>query len=298
MTKKKQFGKGLRALLENIETDANEVSSVNEEIYQKTHSSKIWVDKIEANPFQPRHEFEADALKSLAESISIHGVIQPITVRTLAKNKYQLISGERRLRAAKLAGLKEIPAYIRKADDQGMLELALIENTQRSDLNAIEVALSLKRLLDECKLTHDELSTRVSKNRSTITNYVRLLKLPPTIQQGLKDQKISMGQARSLISIENTEVQLDLFKKIVDKGLSVRAVEKIVRKLSNIENSKNSDLSGAIKLHPEVRKIQDNLSEYFGSVVKIQRNQKGKGQIIIRFNSDNEFNDIVERLEE
>src|SRR4051812_36299718 len=239
MSKKKALGRGLSALLKdndeaneklevdiptgnyNIQTPAAPVSSMNE----------IPIDHIEVNPFQPRTHFDQDALLELAESIKVHGIIQPITVRKLSANQYQLISGERRFQASKLADLKTIPAYIRSADDQQMLEMALIENIQRENLNAIEIALSFQMMIDECNLKPEQLGERVGKNRTTVANYLRLLKLPPVIQASIRDGKISMGHARALISVEEADKQLYIHQEILDKGFSVRKVEDLVRSI-------------------------------------------------------------------
>ena len=229
MNKKKEIGKGLRALLSNIETTNN--PTVKTKLVKELNSSilEIVIDKIETNPFQPRSEFDVEELAELSQSIKIHGLIQAITVRSLGGDKYQLISGERRLRASKLAGLKTVPAFIRVADDQAMLEMALIENIQRSNLNAIEIAISYQRLMVECDLTHESLSDRVGKKRSTISNYVRLLKLPPQIQSSIKGAEISMGHARALAGIGDVGLQLDIFKEVLSKKMSVRALEALVK---------------------------------------------------------------------
>src|SRR5690606_4499484 len=200
----------------------------------------IRVEDIEVNPFQPRTEFDTSALEELAESIKLQGLIQPITVRRMSENSYQLISGERRLRASRLAGLTEIPAYVRTANDQQMLEMALIENIQRENLNAIEVALSFQRMIDECDLKQEELGDRVSKSRSTVTNYLRLLKLPPSIQASIRDGKISMGHARALVNVAEVEMQLFIHQEIIKKGLSVRKVEELVRMLQQNADDKDN----------------------------------------------------------
>lgn len=296
MSKKKEVGKGIRALLSNIEK-----TNVTEERQQSINKlSKIAalvpIENIEVNPFQPRTNFNAENLMDLAKSIKTFGLIQPVTLRSMGDEKFQLISGERRLRASKMAGLKEVPAYIRVANDQEMLEMALVENIQRSNLNALEVAISYQRLMDECKLTHDALSTRIGKNRSTITNYVRLLKLPPNIQDSIKKDSISMGHARSIAGIENLVTQQQVFKEVISKDLSVRATENLIKSLGG---SKPAIASSSIKgsLPVEVKNIQDRLSGLFGSKVEIKRNNKGRGQIVIRFNSDNEFNDVIDILD-
>ena len=229
MAKKNALGRGLNALIE---------SSDYENLNQTREPNEIKIDLIEANPFQPRSNFDEEALQELADSIKELGVIQPITVRALENGKYQLISGERRLRASKLVGLEKIPAYIRNTDDQGMLEMALVENIQREDLNAIEVAISYQRLMDECNLTQDMLSQRVGKKRSTVANYTRLLNLPAKIQLGIKEDKISMGHARALLAVKDTDTQLMVYDQILKYDFSVRKVEEIVKELSNEEKVK------------------------------------------------------------
>jgi len=236
----------------------------------------------------------------LVQSIKTHGLIQPITLRSISKDKYQIISGERRWRASKLAGLKKVPAYIRIADDQGMLEMALVENIQRSELNALEIALSYQRLIDECNLKHDEMAKRVGKERSTISNYIRLLKLPPDIQSGLKNKRISMGHARALISVDNPDKQLEVYKEIIAENLSVRNTEQLVKSFkSNGKSKKGSNLRKSPNmLHPEVRRIRDRLTKYLDSKVEIVRSSKGKGKITIHFGSDDQFNDIIDAIED
>lgn len=296
---KDQLGKGLRALLGNIEkVDTSTATEVKQEVVRELSKgvAEISISDVEPNPFQPRTEFDQDELLELVQSIKTHGIIQPITVRSLGADKYQLISGERRWRASKLAGLKEIPAYIRIADDQGMLEMAIVENIQRSNLNALEVAISYQRLLDECNLQHEELAERVGKERSTVTNYMRLLKLPPDIQSGLKTEQISMGHARALLSVEGITNQLFLFKKVVRESLSVRNTEKLIRDQKSDKTSTNT--KAKTDIHPEVRKIKDRLSSNFGTKVDINRSKDGKGKIVIHFGSDDQFNDIIESIED
>src|SRR6185295_16660346 len=234
--KKKGLGRGLSALL----SDTPETERLEEAPVASGTMNEISVSEIEVNPFQPRKYFDQETLRELADSIKIHGIIQPITVRKLARNQYQLISGERRFQADRLSGLKTIPAYIRSADDQQMLEMSLIENIQRENLNPIEIALSYQRLLTECNIKQDELGERVGKNRSTVTNYLRLLKLPPDIQIALRDNKLSMGHARAIINVENPDVQLMIFKKTVKEDLSVRQVEELARSLGK-GNSRQSE---------------------------------------------------------
>ena len=294
--KKEQLGKGLRALLGDIDS-AEKSPKVKKEVVSELSKTiaDISVDDVEMNPFQPRQEFDEDELKALSQSIKTLGIIQPITVRSLSGGKYQIISGERRWRASKLAGLKTIPAYIRIADDQGLLEMALVENIQRSNLNPLEIALSYQRLIDECKLQHDELGSRVGKERSTVTNYIRLLKLPPTIQSALRDKSLSMGHARALLSVEDVNQQLMFFELIRKEGLSVRKIESLIR---NSKNKKTLKSAPNRILHPEVRKIKERLSYKLGSKIDINRSSKGKGKITIYFNSDDEFNNIIDAIED
>lgn len=290
MNKKSEVSKGLRTLLSNIEKNNNPLEK--KQLVRELVNSVALIspEAIETNPYQPRTEFDNEQLLELAKSIKTSGLIQPITVRSLGGDKYQLISGERRLRASKLAGIKEIPAYIRVANDQEMLEMALVENIQRADLNAMEIALSYQRLMDECNLTHEALSDRVGKDRSTVTNYVRLLKLPPQIQASVKESKISMGHARSLAGIDNLALQLKLHKTCLDDHLSVRALESLIKSYNAtaLPNKKITSTPNA-----EILKIKDDLGRILGSQVEIQRNTSGKGQIVIRFSSDKELNQII-----
>ena len=295
--KKEQLGKGLRALLTKI--DSEETPVAEKKVYVKELSksiAEISVENIEPNPYQPRTDFSEAELLDLVQSIKTLGLIQPITLRKVGENHYQIISGERRWRASKLAGLKTVPAYLRTADDQGMLEMALVENIQRSDLNSLEVALSYQRLIDECNLQHEELAKRVGKDRSTVTNYTRLLKLPPDLQSGLRNKKISMGHARALLSLENPVDQLYFYNKILNENLSVRNIESLTKQHKKGEPSTSSATKA--KLHPEVKKIKDRLSKNLGAKVEINRNAKGKGKIIIHFSSDDQFNDLIDSIED
>ena len=252
--------------------------------------AELNIDFIEANPFQPRTDFDDNALKELADSIKTQGVIQPVTVRKMGRDKYQLISGERRLRASKLAGLKTIPVYIRVANDEQMLEMALIENTHREGLNAIEVALSYQRLIEECNITQEELSEKVGKDRSTVTNFLRLLKLPPEVQVALRDGYISMSQARAIINIEDKTKQLIILKEIIDKDLSVRQVEELVRSL----NSKNNKVKKQKNVLPEAIILKtEALAKSLNTKVKVDRNSKGKGSLTISFRNDEEFERLI-----
>lgn len=299
MAKKKELSRGIRALLSNIE-DKSPLPETKEIVKElSSNIAEISLEDIEINPFQPRTEFDPEELMNLAKSIKTYGLIQPITVRSLGGSKFQLISGERRLRASKMAGLKSVPAYIRIADDQGMLEMALVENIQRAELNAVEVAISYQRLIDECSLTHEELSNRVGKNRSTITNYIRLLKLPPIIQAGIKKDQISMGHARALAGVDNVSLQLTYFHRTVENKLSVRALEQLIRGGDTPSSkSTSSSTSSGSSLPPEVMEIRDDLSDQFGTKVDIKRDANGKGQFVIRFSNDRDFNRILDVLQE
>lgn len=295
--KRNALGRGLGALLEDSD-EVNNPSSTStvQEAPKPVNFYEIPLGEIETNPFQPRIHFDDDALNELAESIRVQGIIQPITVRRLSDNEYQLISGERRFQASKRAELTHIPAYIRTANDQQMLEMALIENIQRENLNAIEVALSYQRLLDECDLKQEELGDRVGKNRSTVTNYLRLLKLPPEIQQGIREKKLSMGHARALISIDNIDVQLAVFKKTLEEDLSVRKVEALVKALSE-EQQEEKPAKKEKSIDPEILSLQSNLSSHFGTKVAINSNEKNKGEIKIPFVSTDDLNRILEILD-
>lgn len=288
--KRSGLGRGLGALLE----DSGEKEKISGSgATPRGAISEIEISKIETNPWQPRTDFDEEALNDLAESIKVQGIIQPITVRALSEKEFQLISGERRLQASKKAGLKTIPAYIRIADDQQMLEMALIENIQRENLNAIEIALSYQRLLAECDLKQEELGDRVGKNRSTVTNYLRLLKLPPDIQVALRDNKLSMGHARALISIDDVSRQLDIFNQIIKQDLSVRKVEELVRS----SGKKNEKEAKTVEVNPEIKKLQGKLSTHFGSKIAIKSNDQNKGEIKIPFNSTEDLNRILEILD-
>ena len=283
--KRNVLGRGLGALMD----DADKVqpgAGINE----------IELSKIEANPFQPRTNFDEETLKELSESIKEIGLIQPITLRKIGDDKYQIIAGERRFRAAQMAGLEAIPAYIRKAKDEAMLEMALVENIQREDLDAIEIALSYQRLLEELDFTQEELSTRVGKKRSTIANYLRLLKLPAVIQKGLIDKLISMGHARAIINIEDSEIQTMIYGQIVKMGLSVRRVEEIVRNLNN-EESKEKQSSEKEKFPLEYHGIKKQLDKIFNSKVDFLMNNNGKGKIVIPFKSPADLDRIVKIIE-
>lgn len=285
MAKRNALGRGLGALIDGADSINEGGSPINE----------IPVQNIEANPFQPRSKFDEQGLKELAASIKELGIIQPITLRKVADNKYQIIAGERRYRASIIAGLKTIPAYVRIAQDEGMLEMALVENIQREDLDAIEVALSYQRLIDECKLTQETLSDRVGKKRSTISNYLRLLKLPTVIQKGIIDKSISMGHARSIVTITNTEDQLAIYQKILDEELSVRKVEELVRNFEEGNNEKELIKASQPKeKYPvEYGELKEHLSRFFNTKVDFALNNKGKGKIVIPFGSTKDLERIM-----
>ncbi len=292
--KKGGLGKGLSALLQDSKTDItsknnNSLGSIN----------LLSIESIEVNPFNPRTHFEEDALNELCESISQHGIIQPLTVRKLGNDKYQLISGERRFRASQLAGLKEVPAYIRIANDQTMLEMALVENIQREDLNAIEVALSYARLIEECNLTQEEMSKKIAKSRSSITNHLRLLKLPVIIQKGVRDKQISMGHARALVSVNDEQKQLELFNKIIENELSVRDVENHIRLENSTFPIDKTSINTPVKKKP-LSDLQKTFCYFIGdkisSKVDIKKANNGNGQIIINFDSEVDLNRIIEIL--
>ncbi len=302
MSKKKALGRGLSALLsDSPEDDKLEVeipigiSTPASAEPKKNGIDEIPVEEIEVNPFQPRTHFDQDALLELSESIAVHGIIQPITVRRLAPNQYQLISGERRFQASKLAGLKTIPAYIRSADDQQMLEMALIENIQRENLNAIEIALSYQRLISECNLKQEELGERVGKNRATVTNYLRLLKLPPDIQIAVRDNKLTMGHARAIINVENPDQQLYIFKKTLNDELSVRKVEELVREVASKKSDAAPSTTSSSPVSKEITQLQSSLSSHFGTRVVIKSDGK-RGEIKIPFLSVEDLNRILDIL--
>ena len=295
--KRNALGKGLSALLNdsvNVLPNKNDMGS-SPEVNSMGSVNEIKISEIEVNPFQPRTDFDQDALSELADSIKLQGLIQPITVRRVNAHRYQLISGERRLRASRLAGLTQIPAYVRTANDQQMLEMALIENIQRENLNAIEVALSFQRMIDECQLKQEELGERVSKNRSTVTNYLRLLKLPPTIQASIRDSQISMGHAKALITVDDPAMQLYIHQQITQQGLSVRRVEELVRDLQRSPLKKEGKQPEPLSF--QVQKIQDDLASKFSTKVKLKVSSQGKGSIEIPFLSEDDLNRILEMLD-
>ncbi|NLV18549.1 MAG: ParB/RepB/Spo0J family partition protein [Bacteroidetes bacterium] len=285
MAKKNALGRGLGALIEGVEKEILE---------KKVEANKdISVDSIDANPFQPRTSFDEQSLEELASSIKKIGIIQPLTVREAGDGRYQLIAGERRLRAARLAGLTHVPAYVRTADDQAMLELALVENIQREDLDAIEVAISFQRLTDECKLTQEELSERVGKQRSTVANYLRLLKLPAEIQLGIRNRQLSMGHARTLINIEDPKSQINVYYKIVDGDLSVRQAEKLVRDLQADKTRDPEKQERKMKLNDDFVQLKNHLNQIFSANVNFRINEQGKGKIVIPFENPEEMERIL-----
>ena len=291
MIKRSALGKGLSALLDSGTADQHE-DSIPQQVIAGSISA-ISLSQIETNPFQPRVEFDESALKELAESIRQQGIIQPITVRKMGFERYQIISGERRFRASKLAGLDSIPAYIRLANDQSMLEMALVENIQRENLNAIEVAISYQRLLEECSLTQDDLAVKVGKDRSTVTNYLRLLKLPPQIQFAIRDNRITMGHARAIIGVSDVALQLKLFNDILSQELSVRKVEELVREHTPRKTVKNE----AKPYEIEINKLQDRLSGRFETKAEIRHKHNGSGQLIFSYYSKDDLNRLLELLD-
>ncbi|HOI32875.1 MAG: ParB/RepB/Spo0J family partition protein [Bacteroidales bacterium] len=294
-SKKRALGRGLEAILQSPDTDITSVDISGN--YVAGAIAEIALEKIEANPFQPRTEFDDMALRELAASIKNQGVIQPVTVRKLGYDKYQLISGERRLRASKLAGLTTIPVFIRVANDEQMLEMALIENIHRENLNAVEVAISYQRLIEECSLTQEQLSEKVSKSRSTITNFLRLLKLPPEVQVALRDGHITMGHARALINLDSAEQQLIILQQIIEEELNVRQVEALVRAV-NMPQTKSKSTPKQKSSIPDyhIEKVKQ-LGQRLNTKVLIKRDNKGKGSILISFADDAAFNKLMEQLE-
>lgn len=292
--KKDALGKGIRSLLQNIDADLkNTAGSLRSEVAEQASASmRIALSQIEVNPKQPRRDFDDDALNELASSVKMHDIIQPLTVTRLANGKYRLIAGERRFRAAKIAGLKDVPVYIRQANDTELLELSLLENLQRKDLNAIEIALSYKRLMDELEYTQEQVAERMGKERSTVANYIRLLKLPPDIQVAVRTGDVSMGHARALINVDEVEKQLFIFNEIKKRGLSVRQAEELVRKLYI------PAVKVAVKaaLPANIKKIEDNLASRFNTRVKMKHGKKGKGSILFEYYSVEELNALLDKL--
>jgi ParB family transcriptional regulator, chromosome partitioning protein len=290
MSKKPALGRGLSALLENAKTDIT-TKGIGENAAVVNSVSVIKIKSIETNPFQPRTNFEETALQELSDSIKQHGIIQPITVRKLGYDRYQLISGERRFRASQMAGLTDVPAYIRIADDQEMLEMALVENIQREDLDPIEVSLSYKRLIDECNLTQEQLSEKVGKQRSTVTNFLRLLKLPAAIQKALRDREITMGHAKALINIDNEDRQLAIFAMALEQDFSVRQIEDLARGEKVKVTPKVTRVEKPLSI--EDKEIAKSLDKIFNKSYQFKRNAKGGGNITLNFSNDNELQHII-----
>ncbi|MEO6669271.1 MAG: ParB/RepB/Spo0J family partition protein [Ferruginibacter sp.] len=293
--KKDALGKGIRSLLQNIDADLKTTSgNLKSEIVERSTSvSNVSLDQIEPNPNQPRKDFDETALSELAASIKMHHLIQPLTVSAIGNGRYRLVAGERRYRAAKIAGLKDVPVYVRQTTEDSLLELALLENLQRENLNAIEIALSYKRLMDELDYTQEQVAERMGKERSTVTNYIRLLKLPPDIQVAVRNGVISMGHARALINVDVVDKQLYIFSEIKNRGLSVRQTEDLVRKIYT---------AGAVKtsvkpqLAPSFKKIEDNLASQFSTKVKLTHNKKGYGSILFEYYSLEELNGLLDKM--
>ena len=285
MAKKNALGRGLGALIDGVE----------KEILEKKIEANldIPVDAIEANPFQPRTNFDEQSLDELSTSIKKLGIVQPLTVREIGTGKYQLIAGERRLRAARLAGLTHVPAYIRTADDQAMLELALVENIQREDLDAVEVAISFQRLIEECKLTQEQLSDRVGKQRSTVANYLRLLKLPAEIQLGIKNKNLMMGHARTLVSVEDPKKQIGIYYKIIDGELSVRQTEELVRQMQSARIKDPVKVEKKKKLNDDFLQLSVHLNKIFAAKVDFKINETGRGKIVIPFENPEDMERIL-----
>ena len=292
------LGRGLGALISDVNSIQQAAAKKPVEPARPLVStSEIEISKIEPNPYQPRTEFNQEALEELAASIRLLGLIQPITLRPLANGRYQIISGERRFRASQIAGLERVPAYIRQTDDQGMLEMAIVENIQREDLDSIEVALSFQRLIEECNLTQEAMAERVGKKRTTVTNYLRLLKLPAEIQFAIRAKKISMGHAKALLSLESGKDQLKLANQIVEQDLSVRQIEQKIQKLGQKKEKKEKEEIPAIELPDSHFRVIEIVGKYFNNNITAKRDSKGAGEITIRFNSDAEVEEFLKVLE-
>ena len=293
---KEALGKGIRSLLQSIDTDLKTSSGQlkSDLVETATISNRIPLDAIEKNPKQPRRDFDEASLQELAESIRLHDIVQPITVSLLPTGKFRLISGERRMKAARMAGLKDIPAYIRQANDSQLLELALLENLQREDLNAMEISLSFKRMMEELDYTQEQVAERMGKDRSTVANFIRLLKLPPDIQLAVRNGELSMGHARALVNVDTIDKQLYIYKEIKDKGLSVRQTETLVRNMykqgGSVKKSSNSQVP------PAFQRIEDKLASHFSTRVKLKHSRKGDGQIIIEYYTIEELNKIIGQM--
>lgn len=293
--KKDAIGKGIRSLLQSIDEDLKTTAGQLKPAVTEaaTNISRLPISEIEINPKQPRRDFDEQSLKELADSIKMHDIIQPVTVSRISAHKYRLIAGERRWRASKLAGIETIPAYVRQVNDSELLELALLENLQRENLNPMEISLSYKRLMDELNYTQEQVAERMGKDRTTVTNYIRLLKLPPDIQLAVRSGELSMGHARALVNVDTVDKQLFVYHQIVDKGLSVRQTESLVRQLYKSTPVKKSVNSG---LPPAFQRIEDKLASQFGTKVKMTHNKKGNGSITIEYYSLEQFNELLKHL--
>lgn len=297
--KKEALGRGIRSLLQNIDSDlASTDMSLMNEGKSNSHviNTRIPLNQIEANPDQPRRDFDESALSELAASVKMHDIIQPITVVRMAAHKYRIVAGERRFRAAQIAGLVDVPVYIRELNDSKILELALLENLQREDLNAIEIALSYRQLMDDLSYTQEQLAERMGKERSTVTNYIRLLKLPPDIQAAVRNGKISMGHARALINVDVVDKQLYIFNEIKSKELSVRQTEELVRKLYTQEKPA-ANANAKSSLPPSMKKIEDDLASHFSTKVRMVHTKKGTGSITFDYFSIEELSALLDKMQ-
>jgi ParB family chromosome partitioning protein len=297
LNSKEQIGKGIGALLGNIKDEVNafQKPAANDDVLVGS-ITRIPLTSIEVNPNQPRRTFDEQPLRELAESIKLHDIIQPITVVKLANKKYQLISGERRFKASHLAGLKDIPAYVRVANDQEILEMGLLENLQRENLNAIEIGLAYKRLMAECNMTQEDVADRMKKERSTVTNYIRLLKLPPSIQVSVRNKELSMGHARALLGLEHIEQQLFAAKEIKEKGLSVRGAEELVKQIANNKPKAAPTQANPPVLAPAYKRIEDQLASHLSTKVLLNRKKNGKGSITVEFYNDGDLERILDKM--
>lgn len=295
---KAQIGKGIGALLGNIKDEVNSFSKAIPDPEEVLVGSitRIPLNMIEVNPKQPRRTFDEAPLKELAESIKLHDIIQPITVVKLANKKFQLISGERRFKASQMAGLTDIPAYVRIANDQEILEMGLIENLQRENLNAIEIGLAYKRLMSECNLTQEEVADRMKKERSTVTNYIRLLKLPPSIQVSVRNKELTMGHARALVGLEHIEQQLFVAKEIIEKQLSVRATEELIKQIGTQKQGSIPKAAKSNELPTAYKRIEDQIASHLSTKVKLDRKKNGKGTIVLEFYNDNDLERILDKM--
>jgi ParB family chromosome partitioning protein len=299
LNKKDALGRGIRSLLQNIDSDLTSTSnSLMKEAHEKFTplNMRVPLNMIEPNPDQPRHDFDEASLSELAASVKMHDIIQPLTVSKLTNGRYRIIAGERRYRAAKIAGLDDVPVYVKETNNSKILELALLENLQREDLNAIEIALSYKHLMDDLDYTQEKLAERMGKERTTVTNYIRLLKLPPDIQAAVRNKIISMGHARALINVDMVDKQLFIYNEIKNKELSVRQTEELVRKLyTPAKDAVNNSVKPT--LPPTLKKIEDNLASHFSTKVKMTQNKKGTGSIIFDYYSVEELNSILDKMQ-